>query len=323
MQGWRPEMEDTHVLVDMPMCPAHTLCAIFDGHNGIAAAKFAAQNINHIIETSPSWKAYSNAGNNEERSDLLREALTRTLCDLDQHFFLKCPSDSLRSGSTAVMCIITPTLIACANAGDSRCVLGSQDEVLALSTDHRPDVQEESDRIRRAGGTISFGRVGGDISVTRGIGDFRYKSQTDRLPQDQIVTPVPAVSIRVRNNLRDDVLLLGSRGLWGHVASDEQAIERVRDLYDTGEVSAMLIAEEVVHGALVEGKSKENISAIVAILPAAAIGPAENGGVEFIRCQRKFFDPSYDYDMYDNIKDMPKIEPAPGSVFFKEEGEDY
>jgi hypothetical protein len=31
MQGWRTEMEDAHISIDMPSRPDHTFLAIFDG----------------------------------------------------------------------------------------------------------------------------------------------------------------------------------------------------------------------------------------------------------------------------------------------------
>ncbi len=31
MQGWRTEMEDAHISIDMPSKPDHTFLAIFDG----------------------------------------------------------------------------------------------------------------------------------------------------------------------------------------------------------------------------------------------------------------------------------------------------
>jgi serine/threonine protein phosphatase PrpC len=32
MQGWRTEMEDAHISIDMPSKPDHTFLAVFDGY---------------------------------------------------------------------------------------------------------------------------------------------------------------------------------------------------------------------------------------------------------------------------------------------------
>ena len=45
-----------------------------------------------------------------------------------------------------------------------------------MSTDHRPDINEEKERIFRAGGFITEGRVNGNLNLSRCLGDFEYKS---------------------------------------------------------------------------------------------------------------------------------------------------
>ena len=50
MQGWRLDMEDDHILAPMASRRSHTLCAIFDGHGGDGAAKYAAKNLMEHIE---------------------------------------------------------------------------------------------------------------------------------------------------------------------------------------------------------------------------------------------------------------------------------
>jgi serine/threonine protein phosphatase PrpC len=85
------------------------------------------------------------------------------------------------SGSTACVVLITSHFILCANAGDSRAILsrrsGLDDAVVTpLSHDHKPTDAPEDARIRAAGGYVSAGRVEGDLAVSRGLGDFRFKS---------------------------------------------------------------------------------------------------------------------------------------------------
>lgn len=59
-----------------------------------------------------------------------------------------------------------------ANAGDSRgvaCINGSCKE---MSKDHKPDDKIELDRIKKAGGEVSFGRVQGNLNLSRALGDL-------------------------------------------------------------------------------------------------------------------------------------------------------
>ena len=104
------------------------------------------------------------------------------------------------SGTTACVVMITPDSIVCANAGDSRAVFArrvdtaetntndsdsnnndttnntaSTNKAIPLSFDHKPEDEEETLRIRTAGGYVAGGRVEGDLAVSRGLGDFRFK----------------------------------------------------------------------------------------------------------------------------------------------------
>ena len=67
--------------------------------------------------------------------------------------------DSDLSGSTCISVIYTPKKLIIANVGDSRCVLGSRFcennwKFENLSRDHKPNIKEEADRIKKNGGRI-------------------------------------------------------------------------------------------------------------------------------------------------------------------------
>lgn len=71
------------------------------------------------------------------------------------------------SGCTAVCAIVSPKHVVCANAGDSRCVIGTGGTTIPLSEDHKPQDEIEKNRIEAAGGTIQWKRVDGDLAVSR------------------------------------------------------------------------------------------------------------------------------------------------------------
>ena len=62
-----------------------------------------------------------------------------------------------------------------ANAGDSRSVISENGKVFELSQDHKPELKNESARIKKAGGFISDGRVNGNLNLSRALGDLEYK----------------------------------------------------------------------------------------------------------------------------------------------------
>jgi protein phosphatase PTC2/3 len=52
----------------------------------------------------------------------------------------------------------------------------------------------ERARITAAGGFVDFGRVNGNLALSRAIGDFEFKKTAELPPEQQIVTAFPDVS---------------------------------------------------------------------------------------------------------------------------------
>ena len=96
------------------------------------------------------------------------------------------------SGCTSVTAIVTPSYIICANAGDSRCVMGTENTAKPLSEVHKPYSEIEKKRIENAGGFVQWNSVDGDLAVSRALGDFSYKNRPDFHAQHQkvIVNPI-------------------------------------------------------------------------------------------------------------------------------------
>ena len=83
-------------------------------------------------------------------------------------------------GCTANVVIVTPEQIICGNLGDSRSILARiNGDVLPLSIDHKPEDKEEIDRIHKAGGYVAEMRVCGNLNLSRCLGDFTYKLNSD------------------------------------------------------------------------------------------------------------------------------------------------
>ena len=86
---------------------------------------------------------------------------------------------SKTTGCTANVVLITPTQYIVANAGDSRSSLCRGGKAIDLSSDHKPESEEEECRIKNAGGVIHMGRVNGGLNLTRSFGDFDYKAKAE------------------------------------------------------------------------------------------------------------------------------------------------
>ena len=55
------------------------------------------------------------------------------------------------------------------NVGDSR-VIGQSDKLCVLTRDHKPDHEDELERIEKCGGKVANGRVSG-LACSRSLGD--------------------------------------------------------------------------------------------------------------------------------------------------------
>ncbi len=93
------------------------------------------------------------------------------------------------------MAVLTGRVLTVANAGDSRAVLCRAGGVTsALSIDHKPQQMVEMNRITKAGGFVNqFGRVNGNLNLSRSIGDLKYKQVPGIPPPDQIITAEPDI----------------------------------------------------------------------------------------------------------------------------------
>jgi serine/threonine protein phosphatase PrpC len=198
------------------------------------------------------------------------------------------------SGTTACIVLVTPEHLVCANAGDSRSVYSkTSQKAIPLSYDHKPDDEEEERRIRAAGGYVAGGRVEGDLAVSRGLGDFRFKHMPTVLaagsgtgnmqPHDQKVSPVPDIIVQNRNKDQDEFIIVACDGIWD-VRSNQDCVDEVASLFEEGETDLGLLSEEILDRCLQLG-SKDNMTALVVQFPSQKVG--YGGGVTARREERE------------------------------------
>lgn len=187
MQGWRIEMEDSHIAIDIPSKPDHLFLGVWDGHAGAGAAKYAHDNVIPFLEGTDEWKEYLKGG--VENAELVGRAMIAAFLMLDEKMkiYQNTTNGHDTSGCTSVTAMVTPKYIICANAGDSRCVMGTKKGAKALSFDHKPSLPAERQRIDAAGGFVQWNRVDGDLAVSRALGDFGFKNRPDLPPEAQKV----------------------------------------------------------------------------------------------------------------------------------------
>jgi len=125
------------------------------------------------------------------------------------------------SGCTAVAALLThDNKIYVANAGDSRSVIGINGEAKPLSFDHKPTNESERARISGAGGYVEYGRVNGNLALSRALGDFEFKKNYSLGPDAQIITANPDVICHEITE-DDEFLVLACDGIWDCLSSQD------------------------------------------------------------------------------------------------------
>mmetsp|Transcript_113467 Transcript_113467/g.169738 ORF Transcript_113467/g.169738 Transcript_113467/m.169738 type:complete len:526 (-) Transcript_113467:28-1605(-) len=148
----------------------------------------------------------------------------RMICNLPDH--------PIHAGATAIVAVITGRTLTVANAGDSRAVLCRKGgETLPLSFDHKPQQEREMTRISNAGGFVNhFGRVNGNLNLSRSIGDLKYKQVPNIAPEDQMITAEPDI-VQITLEPDDEFIILGCDGIWDCL-TNETAVKYVRERID-------------------------------------------------------------------------------------------
>ncbi|KAJ0281532.1 hypothetical protein Brms1b_006106 [Colletotrichum noveboracense] len=218
MQGWRISMEDAHITVLDLLAPGSdeakkhdsklSFFGVFDGHGGDKVALFAGEHIHEIIKKQETFKK----GNYEQA---LKDGFLAT----DRAILNDPKYEEEVSGCTACVGLISDNKIYVANAGDSRSVLGIKGRAKPLSQDHKPQLEA-------AGGFVDFGRVNGNLALSRAIGDFEFKKSAELSPEAQIVTAFPDVEVHEITD-DDEFLVIACDGIWD-CQSSQAVVEFVR-----------------------------------------------------------------------------------------------
>ncbi|KIW05420.1 uncharacterized protein PV09_03930 [Verruconis gallopava] len=227
MQGWRISMEDAHAAVldlkpgdddsSTETAPTKRLSffGVYDGHGGDKVAIYAGENLHKIIAKQEALKA----GN-------IEQAIKDGFLATDRAILNDPKYEEEVSGCTACVSLITHDKIYVGNAGDSRAVLGIKGRAKPMSFDHKPQNEAEKARITAAGGFVDFGRVNGNLALSRAIGDFEFKKSAELPPEQQIVTAYPDVT---QHDLHEDdeFLVVACDGIWD-CQSSQAVVEFVR-----------------------------------------------------------------------------------------------
>ncbi|XP_029685597.1 protein phosphatase 1F isoform X1 [Takifugu rubripes] len=169
----RRKMEDKHValaefnqLFGIQDELQRAYYAVFDGHGGADAAIYAATHLHVAL------------GRQESLQSDVATALKTAFKHTDDMFKVKAKREHLRSGTTGVAALICGQELTVAWLGDCQAILVRKGQVVTLMDPHKPDREDEKQRIEDLGGCVTFmgcWRVNGTYAVSRAIGDFDQK----------------------------------------------------------------------------------------------------------------------------------------------------
>lgn len=233
----------------------YSFYAVYDGHRGVDAANYCAENLHQILCKTRSF----HEGN-------IEKALRETFIETDRLF---CSSlFKTQCGATAIVCLremITnetnkQVKLYFAWAGDSQAVLVRDGSAIDVTPPHKPDDDKEIARIESLGGAViktDCYRVNGILGVARAIGDAGLKPYISAEPDIRVETLVGA----------EDFLIIGCDGLWDEIDCDyatQLVYETIEESPDA-EAAAKTVAARLIEHAKDQG-SADNITAIVIFL---------------------------------------------------------
>ena len=227
-------------------------------------------------------------------------------------------------GTTALVVLITKKKFIVAHLGDSRFILSSNTESVSHATnDHKPEDDEESERVKKAGGRTGVdGRIyvpaiKRGVAVSRALGDMAFKMQKNKpvdgvlpmsslkpgelLPVDmQPVSCVPTIK-EIKREPNHRFIFLACDGIFevfDKKGGGDQVVNKVmsyipENISDyTGEDLTSLqetITTEILKECLTKGASgiSDNMSAMLVLFPEAWRERTIHASVRFIMNSEK------------------------------------
>ena len=304
MQGWRKRQEDAHLAaVSKGEKKDIDVFGVFDGHGGKEISSFVSNHfleelvanknlpsdmslalketfikMDEIMQTKEGIeeiKKYSRQSKEEDERQSKNEPANSQMQLLAQLMPPKDPEANdifMRTGCTACVMGIDESnkKIYFANAGDSRVVLCRKGVAEEGSQDHKPEMESEKNRIYKADGWISEGRVKGNLNLTRGFGDLEYKQNKSLKPEEQMITANPDIKI-VDYNSECDFVIIGCDGIWDCLTNQEACDFVSKRLKDTPDIKISKIIEEMLDSIVAKdlynetGVGCDNMTCIVVV----------------------------------------------------------
>ena len=188
-----------------------SMFCLFDGHGGIQVAKYLSKYFvdyfNRYLEKYP----------NENTENLFKKIFKKIDSDIKKYV-----SESNEIGSTGTIIYITKEydpkigmkkMLYCANVGDSRSVLFTNNNCKRITYEHKCSDTFEDERIKNENGFVLNNRLNGILSVSRAFGDFNLKGKG--------LTSEPSIHKTEINTNVNNFVVLCTDGIWDVVNEED------------------------------------------------------------------------------------------------------
>ncbi|XP_066147684.1 probable protein phosphatase 2C T23F11.1 [Euwallacea fornicatus] len=257
MQGWRINMEDSHThILSVPDEPTTAFFGVYDGHGGAKISDYAGKHLHKYVVNMEGYKEGD-----------IPEAIKRAFLKLDEIMYEEESLKTEQSGSTAIVVVIKDNTLFCANIGDSRAIAGVSGKLEKLSYDHKPNNPEEYERITDAGGWVDCNRVNGNLALSRAFGDYIFKRDKNRLPEEQIVIALPDV-IQKTVTPEWDFVVLACDGIWDVMTDDDVlnfVIENIASGLEPEEICENLMMRCLAPDCQMAGLGCDNMTVVIVV----------------------------------------------------------
>ena len=304
MQGWRKRQEDAHIAAVYQGDKKNIdVFGVFDGHGGKEISQFVSNHFteelikNKNLETDLSQalketfikmdeimttpesieeiKKYARLSKEADDLQSKNEPANSQMAFISQLIGPKDPESNdiyMRTGCTACVMSIDETnkKLYFANAGDSRVVMCKNGVAYPQSEDHKPEMESEKNRIYKADGWISEGRVKGNLNLTRGFGDLEYKQNKNLKPEEQMITANPDIKV-VDYNKDIEFIIIGCDGIWDCLKNQEACDVVTKRLREDPNIKISKIIEDMMDSIVAKdlynesGVGCDNMTCIVVV----------------------------------------------------------
>ena len=248
IHGYRLTNEDAHS--NVLSSDDVVFNGIFDGHMGDLCSNYAAAHLSEKILRN---------------KDVSLEEIKSACLELDKEFI----GLDEEGGSTATFSIIKRNqldgrfLVSVGNIGDSMTMILEKQtsyQTKFITTDHKPFLQTEAERIIRCGGNINGGRVDG-LAVSRAFGNSNFKKNQENQMENKVIA-CPDVDRFLCDE--GDIVIHICDGITESNFSADQVcqfiINNLERYQDLAIVSSLVCLEALARG------SRDNLSCIITVL---------------------------------------------------------